>query len=73
MSSETRRAFFIGIINRFGYASPALSLFGLRFCPYGKAMLKINGKNFPWAGWVQWFGKTIGFVKRDGSFVWCPC
>ena len=73
MSSVTRRAFFTGIIDRIGYASPALAMFGLKFCPYGAAMLRANGKNFPWAGWIEFFGKTIGFMKRDGSFVWYPC
>lgn len=69
MSSVTRRAFFTGIIDRIGYASPALSLFGLRFCPYGKAMQLAN-KNFPWDGWIEWFGRVVCFIKKDGSIVW---
>ena len=70
MFSVNRRAFFKSIIGRLGYACPALSLFGLRFCQYSRATLRANGNNFPWAGWIEWFGRTICFVDKNGSIVW---
>ena len=62
-----RRQFFGSVAAKASQASPAIALAaGTRFKPY-----KIP--NGAWRGWVECWGKVIGFVRLDGSFFPCVC
>lgn len=56
-----RRAFFGRCGLTIARWTPALGLLGFRFRPY-------TFPNGAWAGWVEWCGRLVGFVRLNGEF-----
>ena len=60
-----RRTFFHDAANRMVLWFAALNVAGLRFCTYSA-----GSQVGHWRGWVEWWGRCIAFVSRDGTILW---
>jgi hypothetical protein len=65
-SDVNRRKWFADCKDRLLRWAPWLGVLGFHLHRYARPTL------VGWQGWVTWFGRTVGFVRLDGTIRWWP-